>query len=79
MAIYLAEHGANVNAFDRNGVSMLWAVESSIEILHRHGATPWGERLRQRMIEKGVKSPPAPPKQGRAWARGLDMVQMDDD
>lgn len=82
VAMYLIEHGADVNAFDRNGVSMLWAVESSIEMLQPGtGLRLEYERLRQRMIEKGAKYPPDPPKQVRAWARaqGYDMVQMDED
>lgn len=82
VAMYLVEHGADVNAFDRIGVTMLWAVESSIEMLQPGtGLRLEYERLRQRMIEKGAKYPPDPPKQVRAWGRaqGLDMVQMADD
>src|SRR5690625_594262 len=82
VALYLVEQGADVNAFDRGGVTMMWAIKSVIE--SQQPGSPLRldyERLRDRMIEKGAKYPPDPPKVVRAWARaqGLDMVLMPGD
>src|SRR5690625_1772890 len=82
VALYLVEQGADVNAFDRIGVSMMWSVQSSIEMLQPGSPLRLDyERLRDRMIEKGAKYPPDPPKVVRAWARaqGMDMVLMPED
>src|SRR5690625_1762363 len=82
VALYLVERGADVNAFTRNGVTMMFAVQSVIDF--QQPGSPLRldyERLRDRMIEKGAKYPPDPPKVVRAWARaqGMDMVLMPED
>src|SRR5690625_5045732 len=82
VALYLVEQGADVNAFDRGGVTMMFAVQSVIDF--QQPGSPLRldyERLRDRMIEKGAKYPPDPPRVVRAWARarGMDMVLMPED
>src|SRR5690625_2092163 len=82
VAMYLVEQGADVTAFTRNGVTMMWAVKSVIDFQQPGSLLRLDyERLRDRMIEKGAKYPPDPPKVVRAWARaqGMDMVLTPED
>ena len=75
IALYLVNHGANINSFDVTGVSVTWSVYDELEDRGQEDPLrPKYEQLRDLMIQKGAKWPPDPPEvvRDRMRAQGLE-------
>jgi len=72
-ALYLVEHGADLNAHTVNGITMTWAVYNEMQRQRPGPMLTKFEQLRDLMISKGAKWPPDPP----AAVRDQMRVQKD--
>jgi hypothetical protein len=74
IALYLVNHGADVKAHMRNGVSVTWAVYKELESDAPGPIRTQYEQLRDLMIKKGAKWPPDSPEVVRDQMRAQGLT-----
>jgi hypothetical protein len=76
IALYLVNHGADVNTYTVNGVTVGWFVAGPLERLKPGSVRIQYEQLRDLMIKKGAKWPPDPPEvvRDQMRAQGIKPV-----
>ncbi|WP_409310410.1 ankyrin repeat domain-containing protein [Pectobacterium sp. B1J-3] len=75
IAYWLIEQGANVNTYSATGASLAWSVEDSLSIMSpKSPHYPWALKVKQLLLDRGVKFPPLPPAEVRSrWEKGLPL------
>ncbi|GKW09560.1 ankyrin repeat domain-containing protein [Pectobacterium carotovorum] len=75
IAYWLIEQGANINTYSATGASLAWSVEDSLSIMSpKSPHYPWALKVKQLLLDRGVKFPPLPPAEVRdRWKKGLPV------
>ncbi|WP_406628213.1 ankyrin repeat domain-containing protein [Pectobacterium carotovorum] len=75
IAYWLIEQGANINTYSATGASLAWSVEDSLSIMSpKSPHYPWALKVKQLLLDRGVKFPPLPPAEVRdRWEKGLPV------
>lgn len=69
---WLLQHGADYKMRDSGGSDLAYSVEDSLSLMDKSSPQyPWAIKVKQFLIDKGVKFPPLTPAEVRErWARG---------
>ncbi len=72
---WLIEQGANINTYSATGASLAWSVEDSLSIMSpKSPHYPWALKVKQLLLDHGVKFPPLSPAEVRdRWEKGLPL------
>ncbi|MEQ9971520.1 ankyrin repeat domain-containing protein [Pectobacterium carotovorum] len=75
IAYWLIEQGANINTYSATGASLAWSVEDSLSIMSpKSPHYPWALKVKQLLLDRGVKFPPLSPAEVRdRWEKGLPV------
>ncbi|MBL0910487.1 ankyrin repeat domain-containing protein [Pectobacterium carotovorum] len=75
IAYWLIEQGANINTYSATGASLAWSVEDSLSIMSpKSPHYPWVLKVKQLLLDRGVKFPPLSPAEVRdRWEKGLPV------
>ncbi|WP_395303355.1 hypothetical protein R0L47_13055 [Pectobacterium polonicum] len=75
IAYWLIEQGAESNIYDETGSNLAFTVEDSLSIMSpKSPHYPWALKVKQLLLDRGVKFPPLSPTEVRErWGKGLPV------